>query len=277
MDGRWPSRRVVETAGLVLALLAVGLGIAYVVWPPSARYLYRKAEALMASKDRHDWVMARNTYLDELDRRFPANPYQKTTRQWRDRILLDEAQGRARTLDSAVRTLLSEPQTDGERLYLGFGAAARKEVDRGDDLAAARLWDSMAQQVKEDDRTDRKWLLLARRRAEDARKAATDRRAFVIAQLQRIAAAARAGRYSESAALREDLQKRYARYPDLADLLGPPPEPEAQNPNPNPKPATEIETRPVDEPKPPVRSEGAGTPIPEPAPPSPTPPNTSSP
>src|SRR4051812_39670804 len=43
-----PDRALVEIAALVVALAALGGGIAYILWPPSASYLYRQAEALMA-------------------------------------------------------------------------------------------------------------------------------------------------------------------------------------------------------------------------------------
>src|SRR4051812_25286678 len=60
--GWWPSRPMIETAALVVALVALGGGIAYTFWPASASYLFHQAEILMASKHRHDWITARNTY-----------------------------------------------------------------------------------------------------------------------------------------------------------------------------------------------------------------------
>ena len=52
LESRWPSRGLLEIAGLLLALLAVGGLIVYLVWPASQETLYRKAEALMASTRR---------------------------------------------------------------------------------------------------------------------------------------------------------------------------------------------------------------------------------
>src|SRR5205807_2329632 len=54
---------LLETAGLVLALLALGSFVGYMLWPPSARYLYTQAERLMASGDRHKWDEAIEEYL----------------------------------------------------------------------------------------------------------------------------------------------------------------------------------------------------------------------
>src|SRR5262249_43751387 len=70
------NRGLLETAGLGLILLVLAAGIAYVVIPPGQDYLFKQAEVLMKSPHRHDWITARNSFLDPLDRRFPDNPYQ---------------------------------------------------------------------------------------------------------------------------------------------------------------------------------------------------------
>jgi serine/threonine protein kinase len=44
-------REWVELGGLIAGLILVALAIGYVLWPPSAGYLYRQAETLMASSD----------------------------------------------------------------------------------------------------------------------------------------------------------------------------------------------------------------------------------
>ena len=127
------SRAMVETAALVLTLLVLGAGIAYVVWPPSQEYLFSHAKALMDSKSSADWSLALRNYIDPLDRRFPDNPYKAETRAWRDRILLEQAEGRAPMLDSPVRSHFNEPKTEGERQYVEFSSLARKNSERGDD------------------------------------------------------------------------------------------------------------------------------------------------
>src|SRR5205807_1737288 len=99
-------------------------------------------------------------------------------------------------LDSAVQTKLSEPVTDGERQYVEFSSLARKHQERFDDLAAAAVWETMAGTIKEDDPNERRWHLLARKRAEDLRKGVAARRAIVAGQLRRIEEAWQAGRYN---------------------------------------------------------------------------------
>ncbi|MGZ3356188.1 MAG: serine/threonine protein kinase, partial [Isosphaeraceae bacterium] len=58
------SRPVRESIGLAAALIAIGGFMGYWLWPPSAGYLYRQAEALMASSHRSDWLTAQEEYLD---------------------------------------------------------------------------------------------------------------------------------------------------------------------------------------------------------------------
>ena len=68
--------------GLVaLLLVTIGL-IAYVLWPPSAKTLYGKAERLMASESSTDWREADREILGELDRRFPKL-YVEQKKEWR--------------------------------------------------------------------------------------------------------------------------------------------------------------------------------------------------
>ena len=55
------NRGTLETLGLVATLIAIGGFIGYWLWPPSAEYLYRQAEALMASPHRSDWITAQES------------------------------------------------------------------------------------------------------------------------------------------------------------------------------------------------------------------------
>jgi eukaryotic-like serine/threonine-protein kinase len=218
------SRPVRESIGLAAALIVIGGFMSYWLWPPSAGYLYRQAEAMMASSHRSDWLTAQEEYLDPLDHKHPGHPYSEQVQKWRDQILLDEAEGRARNLSSPVKTSFTEPHTDGERQYVSFDTLATRAAAEGNDLLALTYWREMARLIKPDDREERKWHLLALKRATELEARMQERRAFVIDQIARGDAATRAGRPNESVAIRAMLMEKYSQYTDLADLLGPPPQ-----------------------------------------------------
>ena len=175
----------------------------------------------MASPHRSDWLTAQEEYLDTLDRKHPGHPYSEQVQKWRDQILLDEAEGRARNLSSPVKTSFSEPHTNGERQYVSFDTLATKAAAEGNDALALTYWREMARLIKPDDREERKWHLLALKRATELETQMQERRAFVIDQLARADAALQAGRPNESVAIRAMLMEKYSQYTDLADLLGP--------------------------------------------------------
>ena len=65
------SKERLEVIGLVSALVVVAALIGYIVWPPSAAYLYAKAAPILESQDSGEWINAREQYLDPLDARVP--------------------------------------------------------------------------------------------------------------------------------------------------------------------------------------------------------------
>ncbi len=216
------TRARVEVAALVLALLALGGGIAYVVWPPGQEYLFRHAKTLMDSKSSLDWNLALLNYIEPLERRFPDNPYRAETRVWRDRILLERAERRAPLLDSPVRSHFNEPKTDGERQYVEISSLAREKSEGGNDKAAAELWAELARTTSTgDEADDRQWSLIAKKRAEDLNAKVAKRRDFVERELKRIEETKRAGKLHEAEERLEHLLTHYAKYTDLADLLHP--------------------------------------------------------
>jgi serine/threonine-protein kinase len=213
------NRSLVESALLVLALVAVGSVIAYVVWPPGQDYLFQHAKALMDSKHATDWARALSEYVDPLDRRFPDNPYKATTRQWRDQVFLERAERRAQVLDSPVRTRYNEPNTNAERQYVAVSELARKDLERGEDGRAAEAWEGMAKNLRGDEADERPWWLLAQNRAGEVRKVMNERRNFVVGQVTKIREADRAGNHEDAATLRKSLRENYGKYADLSDLL----------------------------------------------------------
>jgi serine/threonine protein kinase len=223
------TRERLEVLGLVGGLLVIGGFIAYWLWPPGQDYLYRHAVPLMESSRRSDWVQAIREYVDPLDARFPDHPYREQTRAWRDKLVLDEAEGRARLLASPTPTPFSQPQTNGERQFALYHAMAAKAEADGNELEAERYWRQMAGSVPPDDPDDRKWHLLAVKRADDLAARIHDRRVFVEEQFRRAVAALQAGRPKEAIQIQAMLREKYGRFTDVADLfapLEPDPEPE---------------------------------------------------
>jgi serine/threonine-protein kinase len=213
------SRSNIETALLVLGLVLLSLFFGYMLWPPSAGYLYHHAERLMASKHRHDWIEARDRYIEPLDRRFPNNKYRQMTQAWRDRIILDEAEARARMLDSPVQISLSEPKIKVEGTYVAFSTLARDASKRGDDLGAIRHWEELAQHLKEHEPEERPWCLLARKRADELKQAIARRREVVKGLMEKAAAALLHGRSEEALTIRNEVLTRYGKYTDLSEML----------------------------------------------------------
>lgn len=220
LGSRLLNKPMLETLGLGTALVAIGGFIGYWLWPPGASYLHRQAATLMASPHRSDWINAQEEYLDVLDRKHPDHPFKSDVRKWRDQIALDEANGRAKILDSPVQTQLSEPRTHAERQYISFSTLAAKASAEGNDGQAAEFWREMARLMRSDDQEERKWHLLAIQRAKEIESRMRERRSFVTEQIARADAALQAGRPSEAVAIRAMLKDKYGQYTDLADLLG---------------------------------------------------------
>jgi serine/threonine-protein kinase len=258
----WLSRGVLETSGLVALLVAIGGFIGYWLWPPSAEYLHRQAVALMASSHRSDWITAQDDYVEPLERRFPDHPYKDEIKQWREKIELDEAEGRARSLSSRVKTPFSIPHTDGENKYVTFDTLASKAEQEGNEVGATNYWREMSRVLKADDRDERKWVLLANKRADELEARVRERREFVIEQLNRAEGALQSGRPTESVAIRAMLKDKYGHYTDMFDLLGPPAPANPPERGPSSSPASGTGPAPA-----PASSDGP-IPGPRPAPPS---------
>ncbi len=215
----WLSRSTVETALLALALVLIGGFIAYWVWPPSALYLYRQAETLMASSRRADWVTARDDYIKALDQGFPNHPYREQTRKWLDKILLDDAEGRAKILTSGLKIKMSEPSSNSERQLVITHELAEGASGRHDDLTAIRQWQEFGKQLKPDDPDERKWYLFANQQVERLENVVKDRRQSVEKQWELAQAAIREGRLQDALDIKNNLIKQYSQFTDLADLF----------------------------------------------------------
>lgn len=212
-----------ETLGLGLALVAVAAGILYLVWPSSAGYLHRKAQALMASADPTDWIRARDEYLEPLDRRFPRHLFGQETEGWRDRIDLRDVARRAAILEKPNLAAFSKPNNEAEALYRHTFEEADAALKLSHDRDAEDLWRVMAKQLGGEGRADRGWILLATSRADELAATIRRRRETVAGLLSRAAVPAQlahteAARKYAGDNLR-DIVKRFDAYPDVADLV----------------------------------------------------------
>jgi hypothetical protein len=217
--GTHSGRRVLETAALVAALIAVSGAIGWVVWPPGQDYLYRHAKTLMASSSRGDWITARDEYIEPLNRRFPNHPYKHETQAWLDTILLHDAEGRAARLESPVRTALTEPNTPVEHQYVATAHRAATLAETKDDLGLIRVWQDFARQLHPDDRDERGWYLLAEKRLLDTGRALEARKQFVRAEIERAQAKFNAGYFEDASEIEKRLREDYGAYTSLDDVL----------------------------------------------------------
>lgn len=205
--------RRIETFGLIAALCALIGFTAYMLWPPSADYLYRHAKAGMASESLADWKRADEEYVSSLVRRFPGL-HAKEIASWRDRIALEEARTRAFNIDRRLRNIKKRV----EQRYQEVNLQATDETKAGRDLAAAQLWRDLAATIK-DDRDNRGWFLLFEEYADTLERAVALRRANFNETLARADALEREGKIDRATELRQGLVKRYANYHDLDDLV----------------------------------------------------------
>ncbi len=215
-------RDLAPALGLVAALLVVGSLIAYVVWPPSADYLFSQAEPLMKSEKREDWLRAQSMYLDELERRFPTHPYKAQTDPWYDRLALTSAERRAEVLEKSAVPGFKKAEGQGESLYAAVFPEAEAALKRFDDQDAVRRWRDMAASLEKDNtRADRGWLLLARKKAAQIETAIQERAGTIVGLLTRANQVELDGHPEQALAVRRDVLERFGKYTDAAVLLEP--------------------------------------------------------
>jgi serine/threonine-protein kinase len=209
------------TALLGAALLVVGGLIVWQLLPPSAEKLYEEAGKLMSSDKPGDWKKAERELFTELDRRYPGHKYEKELSAWRDKIAYETARRRAEVMERSAVPSLREPTGEVEALFVKTLAAAQSAVETRYESRAARMWQEMADQVKQTGATsDRGWALLAERRAAEMREVVGRRRAEALDLLTRADAEELAGKAPELVTrLRQSVVERYAEYPDLSDLV----------------------------------------------------------
>ncbi len=214
-------RQALPTVGLVAGLLVVGGLIAYIMWPPSAAYLVSKAEPLMASTERADWLTAKNMYLDELDRRYPNHEFKSKTDAWIDKIELTSAERRGDVLEkSGIASLKKAGDSQGEQMFAAVFPEADAAIKRFDDIDAARRWKEMAASLeKETARSERGWMLLAKKRQTAVEDGIAKRSKEVEEQIERVNTAEREGHAAQAKVLRNDVIERFGKYSDQAERI----------------------------------------------------------
>jgi serine/threonine protein kinase len=217
------SKERLEVIGLVSALVVVAALIGYIVWPPSATYLYAKAEPILESQDSGEWINAREQYLDPLDARFPQHPYREKTEAWRDKIDLREAMRRSEFLEQINLSLASKPKNDAEAVYQDTYKEAEAASKRRDDRDAISLWRSMEKRLASDGRASRGWVLLAGMRAEALEKIVQRRRKTVEDLMAKATIPPQFANselaHKQSREILRDVVTRFGDYTDVADLV----------------------------------------------------------
>ena len=216
-------REILEVAGLVVALALIGGVIGYLLWPPSAGYIYRKAEALMASADPTDWLRARDEYLDSLDARYPKHPYQEQTEAWRDRIDLREVERRAEVLEKTNLLGFSRPKSETEDQYQTIYNEVVAAQKRKDDREAGRFWRLLEKQMTTGGRLNRGWMLLASAKAQASEKIVDRRRETVAALMNQATVASQLVDHDlarkRASEILKDVILRFSDYPEVFDYI----------------------------------------------------------
>jgi len=161
-----------EVVGLVTALvLLLGL-IGYFVWPPGAAYLHDEAAKLMASEDYSDWLQAMNRFVEPLERRFPEHVYKEDVTKWRDQVALTAAERRAMVLDRSTIAAIVKADGPAEEFYIKARDLAALPSKENLYPEVAGCWVRLAEAIKpieSKDKNARGWILLADKRATEAK------------------------------------------------------------------------------------------------------------
>lgn len=152
------NRHHVELGLLLFTLLALIGFVGYMLWPPSSRYLYKKAEVLMESSSRSDWVRARERYVEPLQSRFPDYEAE-TVNGWLDKILKREAEDRAVFL-TGTNPITNRARNEAEELFKKAHQDASPVQDQRQYALALQCWAAFVEQLqRRDDPEERGWRL----------------------------------------------------------------------------------------------------------------------
>ncbi len=198
------------TLFLVTCLMAVVGFIVWGVWPLSEDKLLERARPLMESENPVDWTRAYDSYLVEVQRRFPNGKYSATVQEYIDRIDMHKAE---EILKNKNR-LGKEPSNEGERLY----KQARDYELFGDRVTALEKYESMIR-VLGDNPEARPYVNLARRQKTQIGDTSPDRLKIVAEALRKAEDLYREGKVVEARKMWGSIVSLYENNRELIPLV----------------------------------------------------------
>lgn len=203
------TRQRVETALLAMTLLGlVGL-VAYILWPPGAEYLHRKAAEVMVDGRRAEWPIAKRKYIDPLKERFPA-AYSDDVQDWLVMIALDDAEGRAKYLAGGMPGA-NEPRNYAESGFKEAYLEAERLKDLDQWAAVAGLWQKYVQDLEgRGDPDEVGWLALGHKRLDQVEQELRRQRETAVREYAQARAAILSRQFEPARVLLESFVERYA-------------------------------------------------------------------
>jgi eukaryotic-like serine/threonine-protein kinase len=151
---------------LVGALIAIAIVLVIFMQPASEASLRRKAERLMANKDRLSYITARDDYLTPMLDQYPDGEHAQWAREQLDIIDMDKAESEMERHDRFNQ----DPNSEGERRY----SEARRYERFGDRITALEKHKAFVELYK-DNTDERPYVNLSRRQIREIEKDAPDK------------------------------------------------------------------------------------------------------
>ena len=203
---------------------SIGGFIAYWVWPPEQSVPVSPGRDAHGHDSRHDWRTALDEYIKPLDERFPDHPYREKTNAWRDKIMLEEVEGRASILESPVKTAFNEPKDNHERGFVLTRCARFRGIEARRRPGGHRRVAEICPAAKPDDPERAQVAPPGTQAGRVAWKARSRCAAqYVERQLQARGGRLCAGHTNQGVAIKNKVREQYQKYTDLADLFPPTP------------------------------------------------------
>ncbi|CAN5793093.1 hypothetical protein BH23PLA1_BH23PLA1_24420 [soil metagenome] len=216
------TRQHVEFGLLVLALIGILAFVGYMFWPRSKEYLFHKAEQMMASTTRSDWVRAQEKYITPLREKYPD--YQtEIVDQWLDKILVRTAEDRAVFL-TGTNPMTNRSKNQAEELFKKAHEASSPSQERRQYALALEHWENfVAELEKRNDPEERGWLLFGQELVAEHRQRHQDQLEAAERALQRALQQWRESRtslaVSQLEAILQDYQEAALGDPELMALV----------------------------------------------------------